>query len=109
MKIQTSLELHGITINVYGEYSPAQRGSRDRYGVPLEPDDDEEVFINDTFVDGKNLTSEEIAKMLEMNEDDLNDILETALMESYHYDKEAAAEARAIDIYESKKLRDENY
>jgi hypothetical protein len=44
-----------------------------------------------------------------MNEDDLNDILETALMESYHYDKEAAAEARAIDIYESKKLRDENY
>ncbi len=71
--------------------------------------DDEEVFINDTFVDGKNLTSEEIAKMLEMNEDDLNDILETALMESYHYDKEAAAEARAIDIYESKKLRDENY
>lgn len=109
MKVQTSLDLHGITIQIYGEYYPPCKGSRDSLGVPEEPDDEEEVFINDTFVDGKNLTTDEIAEMLEMKSDDLDDMFEEALLNQYHGNKEAAAEARAIDIYESKKLRDEDY
>ena len=106
MKVQTSLDLHGITINIYGEYFPPCKGSRDSLGVPEEPDDDEEVFVNDTFVDGKNLTTDEIADMLEMKADNLYDMLEEALLNSYYEGKDAAAEARAIDIYESKKLRE---
>lgn len=109
MKVQTSLDLHGITIQIYGEYYPPCKGSRDSLGVPEEPDDEEEVFINDTFVDGKNLTTDEIAEMLEMKSDDLDDMFEEALLNQYYGNKEAAAEARAIDIYESKKLRDEDY
>lgn len=109
MKVKTSLEVNGINIIIFGEYIPASKGFRDSLGVPEEPDYDAEVFIDNTFVDGKDLTTDEIAEMLEMKSYDLDDMFEEAILNKYHDDKEAAAEARAIDYYESKKLRDENY
>jgi len=40
-----TIELEGITLEVAYDYQPQHRGSRDRYGVPLEPDEPEEVEV----------------------------------------------------------------
>ena len=49
-------------IEVSGTYYPGCAGSRDEYGAPLEPDDDEEVEILDAvdeFGNTRNLSSAE--------------------------------------------------
>ena len=42
-----------IELEVDFDYNRACRGSRDRYGVPLEPDDPESIDINTVTLDGK--------------------------------------------------------
>jgi len=53
-----------IEIEVFGEYRPAERGSRDRYGLPLEPDEPEELELTEA-AHGFTLTREEEAQAIE--------------------------------------------
>lgn len=42
-------------IEIVGNYTPAQRGSRDRYGVPMDPDEPDSVEVESAFLDGQEI------------------------------------------------------
>ncbi|MGA0199921.1 MAG: hypothetical protein ACO3NK_12555 [Prochlorotrichaceae cyanobacterium] len=49
-------------IDITGEYTPSYLGSRNEYGVPMEPDEDESVKILDAvdqYGTSRNLTADE--------------------------------------------------
>lgn len=55
MTIETTIERDGVELEVTCEfyYIPASRGSRDRYGCPIEPDEPADVeFIAATLENG---------------------------------------------------------
>ena len=47
-----SITVQGIPFDVKVDYSPPWRGSQDRFGVPLEPDDAADVNITSICVEG---------------------------------------------------------
>lgn len=108
-KVTASLDVYGVKVVVEGEYVPASKGSRDKYGAQEEPDEDEMVYVENMYVDKKSYELDELAKFLDISEELLLEQLEEALLNKYYDYIEAAEEARAIEIYESKKFKDENY
>jgi hypothetical protein len=50
-----------ITLEVLAEYLPPIRGSRDRFGAPEEPDEDESWEVLDISYLGKSVTDEDTA------------------------------------------------
>ena len=66
---------------ITGEYNEFCRGSRDRYGVPLEPDNDAYFEILSTTIDDTEYTSDELAIMLNMTFDEVEELLNDCLTE----------------------------
>jgi hypothetical protein len=66
---------------ITGEYNEFCRGSRDRYGVPLEPDSDAYFEILSTTIDDTEYTSDELAIMLNMTFDEVEELLNDCLTE----------------------------
>jgi hypothetical protein len=66
-----STEGDQIEFEVLAEYYPPIRGSRDRFGAPEEPDEDESWEILDISYRGKSVTDEEIEIMTGINSDHL--------------------------------------
>jgi hypothetical protein len=58
-----NITVHGVKIEVEFEYHRARRGARDSFGVPMEPDDPEDVEIKSVKVGGA-----EIIALLGMKE-----------------------------------------
>jgi hypothetical protein len=48
--------VQGIEVEVCYAFYPPCRGSRDRYGVPLEPDEDSSVEIQSISIAGQDIT-----------------------------------------------------
>jgi hypothetical protein len=71
---------HKILI-ITGEYNEFCRGSRDRFGVPLEPDSDAYFEILSTTIDDTEYTSDELAIMLNMTFDEVEELLNDCLTE----------------------------
>ena len=66
---------------ITGEYNEFCRGSRDTYGVPLEPDSDAYFEIISTSIDDIEYTSDELAIMLNMTFDEVEELLNECLSE----------------------------
>ena len=66
---------------ITGEYNEFCRGSRDTYGVPLEPDSDAYFEIISTTIDDIEYTSDELAIMLNMTFDEVEELLNDCLSE----------------------------
>jgi hypothetical protein len=66
---------------ITGEYNEFCRGSRDTYGVPLEPDSDAYFEIISTTIDDVEYTSDELAIMLNMTFDEVEELLNDCLSE----------------------------
>lgn len=82
-------EQPGIYLTVEYAYWPATKGHCDRYGVPEEPDDDEEIEITSVKDDNG-------------NEVELPDEVISQLMDDCLADVERAAENAAIDRAEAR-------
>jgi hypothetical protein len=66
---------------ITGEYNEFCRGSRDTYGVPLEPDSDAYFEILSTTIDDVEYTSDELAIILNMTFDEVEELLNDCLTE----------------------------
>jgi len=74
---------------ITGEYNEFCRGSRDTYGVPLEPDSDAYFEILSTTIDDIEYTSDELAIMLNMTFDEVEELLNDCLTEQDECDYDA--------------------
>jgi len=66
---------------ITGEYNEFCRGSLDRFGVPLEPDSDAYFEILSTTIDDVEYTSDELAIILNMTFDEVEELLNDCLTE----------------------------
>jgi hypothetical protein len=66
---------------ITGEYNEFCRGSRDRYGVPLEPDSDAYFEILSTTIDDTEYTSDQLSVILNMTFDEVEELLNECLIE----------------------------
>lgn len=69
------------TLVITGEYNEFCSGSRDRYGVPLEPDTDAYFEILSTTIDNTEYSTDELAIMLNMTYDEVENLLQECLSE----------------------------
>ena len=74
---------------ITGEYNEYCRGSRDRFGVPLEPDSDAYFEILSTTIDDIEYTSDELAIILNMTFDEVEELLNDCLSEQDECDYDA--------------------
>ena len=74
---------------ITGEYNEFCRGSRDRFGVPLEPDSDAYFEILSTTIDDVEYTSDELAIILNMTFDEVEELLNDCLTEQDECDYDA--------------------
>jgi len=86
------------TLVITGEYNEYCRGSRDTYGVPLEPDTDAYFEILSTSIDGTEYTTDELAIMLNMTYEEVEELLQECLSSQDDSDYECYLD-RQIDNY----------
>jgi hypothetical protein len=102
MKTTAELNYDCFTITVVGEYNAAERGSRDRWGAPLEPDCDAWFEIISTHIDDKEfIDNDELATFLKTSESHIEELLHDALQDAYDAELEAYHEAQAESYYEN--------
>jgi hypothetical protein len=102
MKTTAELNYDGFTITVVGIYNAPERGSRDRWGAPLEPDCDAWFEIISTHIDDKEfIDNDELAKFLNTSESHIEELLDEALQDAYDAELEAYHEAQAESYYEN--------
>jgi len=102
MKTTAELNYNGYTITVVGDYNEPERGSRDRWGAPLEPDLDAYFDIISTHIgDVEFIDNEELAFFLETTEDNIEELIQEALQEAYEDELDAYHEAQADAYYEN--------
>jgi hypothetical protein len=93
------------TLVITGEYNEFCSGSRDRYGVPLEPDTDAYFEILSTSIDGIEYSSDELAIILNMTYDEVEDLLQECLSEQDECDYDAyidnQIQNQLDDLYEN--------
>jgi len=77
------------TLIIIGEYNEFCSGSRDRYGVPLEPDTDAYFEILSTSIDRIEYSSDELAIILNMTYDEVENLLQECLSEQDECDYDA--------------------
>jgi hypothetical protein len=89
---------------ITGEYNEFCRGSRDTYGVPLEPDSDAYFEILSTTIDDVEYTSDELAIMLNMTFDEVEELLNECLSEQDECNYDAyiynQIHNQLVDLYE---------
>ena len=102
MKTTAELDYNGYTITIVGEYNAPERGSRDRWGAPLEPDCDAYFDIISTRIgDVEFAANEELAWFLETSDLYIEELMQEALQEAYEAELEAYHEAQAEAHYEN--------
>ena len=93
------------TLVITGEYNEFCSGSRDRYGVPLEPDTDAYFEILRTSIDGIEYSSDELAIILNMTYNEVENLLQECLSEQDECDYEAyidnQIQNQLDDLYEN--------
>lgn len=107
MKTTAELNYNGYIINIVGEYNAPERGSRDRWGAPEEPDIDAYFDIISTHIaDVEFVDNEELALFLETTEDNIDELIQEALFEAYEAELDAYHEAQAEAHYENLRCRE---
>lgn len=106
MKTTAEFNYDGYTITVQGIYNEPERGSRDRWGAPEEPDCDAWFEIVSTHIGEKEFDdSEHLADFLGTTEERINELIDEALFEAYEAELEAYHDAQAEAQYENLRSR----
>lgn len=107
MKTTAELNYDGYIITIVGDYNAPERGSRDRWGAPLEPDCDAYFDIISTHIgDVEFDNNKELAFFLQTSELYIDELMQEALQEAYDAEYEAYQEAQAEAYYENLRCRE---
>ena len=72
-----------IEIVVLGDVTPAEMGTRDSYGAPIEPDIPAYTEVEDIIVDGERMDLDELAELLGYSIKHTSDMLHEAIADIY--------------------------
>ena len=104
MKVQTEITEYDNDNNAYlieitAEYVEFERGERDSFGVPLEPDFDAHFIIEDIYIGDKNHSIHELAELLDYSFSYVSEIIQDALGDKLESDYELYNELQYENNY----------
>jgi hypothetical protein len=104
MKIQTEITEYDNDNNAYlieitAEYVDFERGERDSFGVPLEPDFDAHFIIDDIYIGDKNHSIHELAQLLDYSFSYVSEMIQDALGDKLESDYELYNELQYENNY----------
>jgi hypothetical protein len=104
MKVQTQITEYDNDNNAYlieitAEYVDFERGERDSFGVPLEPDFDAHFIIDDIYIGDKNYSLHELAQLLDYSFSYVNEMIQDALGDKLESDYELYNELQYENNY----------
>ena len=104
MKVQTEITEYDNDNNAYlieitAEYVDFERGERDSFGVPLEPDFDAHFIIDDIYIGDKNYSIHELAQLLDYSFSYISEMIQDALGDKLESDYELYNELQYENNY----------
>ena len=104
MKVQTEITEYDNDNNAYlieitAEYVDFERGERDTFGVPLEPDFDAHFIIEDIYIGDKNHSLHELAELLDYSFSYVSEMIQDALGDKLESDYELYNELQYENNY----------
>jgi hypothetical protein len=104
MKVQTEITEYDNDNNAYlieitAEYIDFERGERDSFGVPLEPDFDAHFIIDDIYIGDKNYSLHELAQLLDYSFSYVSEMIQDALGDKLESDYELYNELQYENNY----------
>lgn len=104
MKLQTQITEYDNDNNAYlieitAEYHDYERGERDSFGVPLEPDFDAHFIIEDIYIGDKNYSLHELAALLDYSFNYVSEMIQDALADKLESDYELYNELQHENNY----------
>ena len=104
MKLQTQITEYDNDNNTYiieiiAEYVDFERGERDSFGVPLEPDFDAHFIIEDIYIGDKNYSLHELAALLDYSFNYVSEMIQDALADKLESDYELYNELQHENNY----------
>jgi len=104
MKVQTEITEYDNDNNAYlieitAEFVDFERGERDSFGVPLEPDFDAHFIIYDIYIGDKNYSLHELAELLDYSFSYVSEMIQDALGDKLESDYELYNELQHENNY----------
>ena len=104
MKLQTQIteydnDNNPHIIEITAEYVDFERGERDSFGVPLEPDFDAHFIIEDIYIGDKNYSLHELAALLDYSFNYVSEMIQDALADKLESDYELYNELQYENNY----------
>ena len=104
MKVQTEITEYDNDNNAYlieitAEYIDFERGERDSFGVPLEPDFDAHFIIDDIYIGDKNYSLHGLAQLLDYSFSYVSEMIQDALGDKLESDYELYNELQYENNY----------
>jgi hypothetical protein len=104
MKVQTEITEYDNDNNAYlieitAEYVDFERGERNSFGVPLEPDFDAHFIIEDIYIGDKNYSIHELAELLDYSFSYVSEMIQEALGDKLESDYELYNELQYENNY----------
>lgn len=104
MKLQTQITEYDNDNNAYeieitAEYVDFERGERDSFGVPLEPDFDAHFIIEDIYIGDKNYSLHELSALLDYSFNYVSEMIQDALADKLESDYELYNELQYENNY----------
>ena len=104
MKLQTQIteydnDNNPHLIEITAEYVDFERGERDSFGVPLEPDFDAHFIIEDIYIGDKNYSLHELAALLDYSFNYVSEMIQDALADKLESDYELYNELQYENNY----------
>jgi hypothetical protein len=104
MKVQTEITEYDNDNNAYlieitAEYVDFERGERDSFGVPLEPDFDAHFIIDEIYIGDKNYSLHELAELLDYSFSYVSEMIQDALGDKLESDYELYNELQHENNY----------
>jgi len=104
MKVQTEITEYDNDNNAYlieitAEYVDFERGERDSFGVPLEPDFDAHFIIENIYIGDKNYSLHELAELLDYSFSYVSEMIQDALGDKLESDYELYNELQYENNY----------
>ena len=104
MIVQTQITEYDNDNNAYlieitAEYHDYERGERDSFGVPLEPDFDAHFIIEDIYIGDKNYSLHELSALLDYSFNYVSEMIQDALADKLESDYELYNELQYENNY----------
>ena len=104
MIVQTQITEYDNDNNAYlieitAEYHDYERGERDSFGVPLEPDFDAHFIIEDIYIGDKNYSLHELSALLDYSFNYVSEMIQDALADKLESDYELYNELQHENNY----------